>query len=372
MIFSIQLEAIAIASLQKLDSACPLNYLTSMLQPNNRKEITLMRNTLKLAIVSFLWLLPCAALATTWDEPWHERVVKEADSFVKVQVVKNENGKQLVLKTLKQLAGASAPAEFTVDRFWLLQLTSMSGGHGPEFRLAPGAACYVFVKKNSTGENWALPTPTAGYAKVEGECIVATYRHSYHMALVSQTLYEPTMTAIFQFLHSQPYDTQFIEQLFKQQLTVPPQNVTDDMKSEQSQRFFAQHVALECFYYFGTEKDYGLLEPFLSQDAFHVQISAIRALSAVKTEKAGERLLEFIRGKGNSFAKVMAVWGIRRLNAKDRLPTLLEYVGKAPDEEAGFGGSIMDPRVGTHFPSSVKAAVEELAKEWNSSKDMAK
>ena len=331
-----------------------------------------MRNTLKLAIGPFLCLLPCAALATTWDEPWHERVVKEADSFVKVQVVNNENGKQLALKTLKQIAGASVPTEFTVDRFWLLQLTSSSGGHGPEFRLAPGGAFYMFVKKNSTGANWALPTPTAGYAKVEGESIVATYRHSYHMALVSQTLYEPTMTSIFQFLHSQPYDTQFIEQLFKQQLTVPPQDVTDDVKSEQSQRFFAQHVALECFYYFGTEKDYGLLEPFLLQDGYHVQISAVRALSAVKTEKAGQRLVEFIRGKGNSFAKVMAVWGIRRLNAKDRLPALLEYIGKAPDEEAGFGGNIMDPRVGTHFPSSVKAAVEELAKEWNSSKDKTK
>ncbi len=331
-----------------------------------------MRNILKLAIGTFLCLFPSVTLATTWDEPWHERVVKEADSFVKVQVLKNEAGKQLVLKTLKQLAGASVPAEFTVDRFWLLQLTSTSGGHGPEFRLAPGATCYVFVKKNSTGNNWALPTPTAGFAKVEGDNIVATYRHSYHMALVSQALYEPTMTAIFRFLHSQPYDTQFIEQLIKQQLSVPPQNVIDDMKSDQSQRFFAQHVALECFYYFGTEKDYVLLEPFLRHDGYHVQISAVRAMSAIKTEKAKQRLVEFIRGNGNSFAKVTAVWGIKRLNAKEHMPALLEYSGKAPDEEAGFGGSIMDPRVGTHFPSSVKTAVEELASEWNLSKDKRK
>ena len=154
-----------------------------------------MRGILKFAIGSFLCLFPSLTLATTWDEPWHERVLREADSFVKAQVVKNENGKQLELKMLKQLAGADVPSEFTVDRFWLLKLTSVSGGHGPEFRLTPGSTCYMFIKNNASGNNWSLPTPTTGFAKIEGENIVATYRHNYHQALVSQALYEPTMTA---------------------------------------------------------------------------------------------------------------------------------------------------------------------------------
>src|SRR5262245_43094000 len=203
------------------------------------------------------------ALATTWNEPWHEQVVKEADSFVRVQVLKNENGRRVTAKPLKQLAGAVVPAEFTIDQFWMLKVTSWFAGYGPELRLKPGTVYYVLVKKNRSGPNWALPTPTAGFAETEDEQVKATYRHSYHMALVPTSLYEPTMAAIFRFLHNQPFDTLYIAQLFKQQLTVPPGDLTNDKEPEAMKRFFAQHAALECFYYFGTANDYVLLKPFL-------------------------------------------------------------------------------------------------------------
>lgn len=315
-----------------------------------------------------LCLIPLTVSATTWDEPWQEQVIRESDSFVKVHVLTNENGDRLKLKLIKHLAGEAVPAEFVVDAFFLLRLASVSGGHGPRFTQEPGKTYFLFVKKHKNGKTWMLPTPTAGYAELRDGEVIATYRHSYHKALVPEPLYEPSMLAVFQLLHAKPYDAKYVEQLLQTRLSLPPQDISDDNTPEQSKRFFEQHVALECFYYFGAGKDSALLEPFLRHPGFHVQISAVRALSVINSDKAKARLLAFIESEGNSFAKVMAVWGLKRLNAKSYLPQLKEYANKASAEETGFGGSIMDPRVATQFPGSVKEAILELVKEWEPGK----
>ena len=96
----------------------------------------------------------------------------------------------------------------------------------------------------------------------------------------------------------------------------------------------------------------------------NTQISAVRALSRIATEPARARLFAFLTGDGTNFAKVMAVWGLRRLGAREYLDKLAAFLAKAPEAETGFGGSIMDPRVGTRFPRSVKAAVQALVDEW--------
>ena len=56
----------------------------------------------------FLW--PVLAHSTTWDEPWQEAVVKNADTFVKATVVKT-GPKQITLKILKQVAGEKTPEQ---------------------------------------------------------------------------------------------------------------------------------------------------------------------------------------------------------------------------------------------------------------------
>lgn len=305
------------------------------------------------------------AYATTWDEPWHEEVVRQADSFVLAQVLQND-GERVRAKLVKQLAGAAVPAEFLIGEFSLLRLTSMTSGHAPHFALRKGNTYYLFLSRGKRPDSWALPTPTSGYAELDNDLVTATYRHSYHQALVKRDIYERTQTAIFQRLHVKPYDQASIEQFITDQLGKQPHNIPADLEKnrEQAEAFFNQHVALECFYYFGSERQMILLGPFLASDVGHVQISAVHALSAVNSEAGKKRLLDFVRGNGNAFAKVMAVWGLKRLRAREYLPQLLAYAEKAEDEETGFGGSIMDPRVGTHFPSSVKAAIQELAQEW--------
>jgi hypothetical protein len=129
-------------------------------------------------------------------------------------------------------------------------------------------------------------------------------------------------------------------------------------------RFFLQHVALESFYHLGKGADLALLIPFMETNDFHAQISACRAVSRIDSPASRELLMKFIEGKGEGFAKVMCVWGLKRLNAKGMISRLEAYLKTGADQETGFGGDIMDPRVGTYFPESVKGSIKELLDEW--------
>lgn len=180
-----------------------------------------------------------AVLATRWDEPWQEEVVKNADAFVKAGCVANEKGKRRTLKVLKHLAGVKVPEEVTVDRFSLLRLTSYSVDE-----------LTLDFKKDSVG-------------------------------------------------------------------------------------------------YFFLNK------------------GAARALAGIETPSARERLFRFLKGDGVGFAKVMAVWGLKRQGARDYLSRLKALQEKAPEDPVGFGGNLMDPRIGTMFPTSVREAIKDLVAEWS-------
>ena len=67
--------------------------------------------------------------------------------------------------------------------------------------------------------------------------------------------------------------------------------------------------------------------------------------------------------KISDFTKVMILWAFKRMDARDLKPGLKKYVRKASEEYTGFGGNIMDPRVGTHIPS-VKNSLQLLLAEW--------
>jgi hypothetical protein len=69
------------------------------------------------------------------------------------------------------------------------------------------------------------------------------------------------------------------------------------------------------------------------------------------------------------FAKVMAVWGLKRQDARDSAERLKKLQETASTEEVGFESNIMDPRIGTRFPDSVKAAIQELLEEWTGKKN---
>ena len=320
-----------------------------------------MRSLLFILIVCFS--IAHSARATTWDEPWHDEVMRNAESFVKVKVTENQ-GSWVKAEVIKFLAGARTPEQIELRGYSRLIVTSTSS-HADELRLpfTPGHIYYLFIKKSEKTNTYQIPTPTSGWAKLEGADVAATYRHSFHQALVPEEVYEKTMQAIFNGTKGQPYDTDFIERFTKEQLT---QSVAI-LKQEDSaimKRFFLQHVALESFYHLGKGADLALLIPFMDTGDYHVQISACRAVSRIDSPTSRELLMKFIEGKGVGFAKVMCVWGLKRLNAKGMISRLEAYLKTGADQETGFGGNIMDPRVGTYFPESVKASIKELLHDW--------
>ena len=323
-----------------------------------------MRSLLIILFVCFIIAQP--ARATTWDEPWHDEVMRNSESFVKVKVIENQ-GSGVKAEVIKFLAGARTPEQIELRGFSRLTLTSTSS-HNDELRMpfTPGQIYYLFIKKSEKTNTYQIPTPTSGWAKLDGANVAATYRHSLHKALVPEEVYEKTMQAIFNGTKGQHYDTDFIESFTKEQLT---QSVAV-LKQEDSaitKRFFLQHVALESFYHLGKGADLALLIPFVETDDFHVQISACRAVSRIDSPSSRELLMKFIEGKGVGFAKVMCVWGLKRLNAKGMISRLEAYLKSGADQGTGFGGNIMDPRVGTYFPESVKASIKELLNDWRKS-----
>ena len=320
-----------------------------------------------LLLIILLSTIAASARATTWDEPWHETVVKDADAFIKATVT-DSSPKSITLKVLKHLAGIQVPDTLTVDRFSLLHLTSVNGAdtHELDFDFPKNKDRYFFLKKVKDKDRgtWAMATPTTGSAGIENGNVYATYRHSYHQALVPADLYERSMTAIFQFLHDQKYDEKYVHDLIKAELSQPPYRLKQG-DAEGQKIFFRQHVALESFYYFGTPAEYALLDPFLKTDDYHLGISAVRALSRIDTPEARQRLFDLLTTDRSGFSRVMAVWGLKRQDAREYLPRLRDFAKTAPTEQTGFGGNIMDPRVGTRFPRSVKDACEELITQWD-------
>ena len=86
--------------------------------------------------LAVLWLgiVAHVSLATTWNEPWQETVVKNAESFVRGKVVSADPAKGCKVQRIKHLAGKEVAETFDVVDFSLLKITSYSTGHPPQFR----------------------------------------------------------------------------------------------------------------------------------------------------------------------------------------------------------------------------------------------
>lgn len=296
--------------------------------------------------------------ATTWDEPWQDKVIKEAESFVFAEVKSNDEEKGVTIEIIKTLGGKELKGKIKITDFYLLDICSNSAGHGPEFHFDGITECYFFIKKNKKGE-YCIATPTTGYDYVKKGSVYATYRHSYHKALVSPDIYEKTMTAIFNNYHGQAYDKQFISEYISKNIFLKPAGFT----KEEIDSFFAQHVALECAYHLRLTGYYSELIPFLSDTAnFHNQVSAARALVVYNTTECKQELVKVVcdttRG---SFVQAVCLLTLSELKPKELKQQLIKASETASNEENGFGGDIMDPRVCTHVPK-VKEAIEALIK----------
>jgi len=319
-------------------------------------------NQLKFTLVILSVFQVVTSTATSWDEPWQETILKKSESFVQVKVESVDEEKGIWAEIIQTIAGESIKGRIHIDGFFLLHLTSSSGGHGAEFNLPPMDTAYFFLNKDETG-NYLMPTPTSGFARVRGGYVECTYRISMHKGMAPADMYEKSMSELYKFNKTGEYDKVYFEGLFDQYLGQKPGRVNgtgDEMKL-----FFLQHVALESFYYVGEERYYKDVVKFLESDQLHNQISGIRALSKINTPQSKERIFTFIQDSTkNDLARVLAVDALRRLDARDYKTKLESYMPKASDEMVGFGINLMDPRIGTRLPGSLQEAIDELRKAW--------
>lgn len=101
----------------------------------------------------------------------------------------------------------------------------------------------------------------------------------------------------------------------------------------------------------------------MNYDNFHSQVSAARALAAYNTNSSRQALLNVISDTTRrGFVRVMCIESLAELDAKELKPALEKLEKDASDEEDGFGGNIMDPRICTNVPSTKEALKALIAK----------
>jgi hypothetical protein len=342
---------------------------------NSEEEKVMMVNRRALAMTVGLFLMLCLAFVpqafgATWDEPWHKDVVARADSFGLFEVV-SSTPFRTVFKKVRSLAGVDTEDSVQVDGFYdgePLSTSSINGGFDDELsqRFTVRRSYYLFPKKAPSGNTWRIATPTSGFALLgqDGK-VTATFRISMHQAVVDPKIYELTQTCIFQRLHGLEKCLPEVYKYIDDQVSIEPPIMSGNLAASQLERFYLQHAALETAYLAGYPLPREALSKFLTNDAFHVQISGVRALSASSDKDRNQQLMTFVMDRTKApVARVIAVRMIREVNARELKDRIVAYLPDAPSEETGLGMNIMDPRIGTVFPGSLKEALTELVADW--------
>lgn len=301
------------------------------------------------------------AFALTWDEPWHDKVVKNSDAFILGRIIRVDEKEGIYVRVLKSISGVNVPAELKITNFYLLNICSTSGSQYPEFPLNGIDSCYFFLKINN--DSFSIATPTTGFAQVLDGKVVATYRHSYHQTSVPVNVYEESQKAIFNFYHDKKFNDSWIRNFVIDELSKKPAGFEKD----EIERFFLQHVALELVFHLQLKGYFDLLQPFIEHNENrHNQISAARALKHYTSSETNNVLFKVIKSSSDDdFLKVICLWSLSGINTAEMQAQLQQVLKTASSEANGFGGNIMDHRVCTRFPS-VKVAIEELVSQKSS------
>lgn len=303
----------------------------------------------KLILIALTAIFATVSFATTWDEPWQEEVLEKSEYLVFGRVVSaNDSAVQV---EIRKSFGTELRGTIIIDGFFLLNLCSLSEGHGPEFYVQDGDEGYFFLKKGSNG-NYELPTPTAGFDRIVEDRVHATFRHSYHQAAILPSVYEMAYNVIWRKYRGLPYDATELTAFMEKYLAMAPAG----FEEEEIDIFFNQHVALEAACHLGIRLEYTTLKKFAESDNFHAQVSALRAFVSNDSNDSKEFLLAYITDdRYGNFTKVIAIRTLWNMGDQVYRKELKKLQGKLSDEETGFGGNIMDPRVCTHFPSPQSA-----------------
>lgn len=292
--------------------------------------------------------------AETWDEPWQKEIIQKSEYFVLGNVIKLDS-LGVHIQITQNFGTKELPNRILINGFSLLNLGS-SSGQGVHFDFEEGQNHYFLLTKKEDG-NFAIPTPTSGFALLDKENnVYATYRHSYHQALIPKDIYEITYKAIWNYYRGHDFDRKSTLEFINEQID---KGVAGFDENEIS-TFFLQHASLETAYLLDLPIELNRIEKFANSDNFHSKVSAVQLMSLLENKKTKDYLFAFIQSKKNdNFEKVIAIRSLKKIGGKEYNDKLKEIAYSLSDEETSFGGNIMDPRVETRFPSP-RQAVEEI------------
>lgn len=283
--------------------------------------------------------------ATTWPEPWQKEIIQKSEYLVYGKVVKITDS--VITVNVQKSFGKSLFGEIKIDGFFMLKLCSTSGGHGPEFDFYDDDEGYFFLKKGKNG-NYMIPTPTSGFDRIREGSVLATYRHTYHHAKVDPKVYEMTYSQIWNYYHNRKINDTEIKKFIEKYLSKQVGGFEDD----ELDLFFNQHVALETAYLLNIQVDFNAIKKFAESGIYHLEISAMRCMGAQNTSESKKYIISYVQQEDrSSFSKVMAIEGLLASGDKKYIKKLIAIKDKVSDEETGFGGDMMDPRVCTYVPS---------------------
>ena len=291
--------------------------------------------------------------AETWNEPWQKEIIQKAKYFVLANVIELDS-LGVHLEIIQNFGHNKLSDRILINGFSLLTLSS-SSGQGVHYDFEKGQNLYFLLTKKEDG-NFAIPTPTSGFAVLdEEENVYATYRHSYHQALIPKDIYEFTYQAIWNHYHNREYDKSLVMKFINEQIKKEPAGFEENEIST----FFLQHASLETAYLLEIPIELSRIEKFAKFDNFHSKISAVQLMSLHDNKETKKYLFTFIKSEDNdNFEKVIAIRSLKKIGGKKYNKKLLKISENLSDEDTGFGGNIMDPRVGTRFPSPREAVKE--------------
>ncbi len=104
----------------------------------------------RLLSLTVLAIISITTFATTWDEPWKDKVIKEADSFVLAKI-KSFDKDGVNIEIIKTLAGKELRGSIEITDFYHLNLQNSPEGHNVHFDFGGIKESYFFIKKMRRG-----------------------------------------------------------------------------------------------------------------------------------------------------------------------------------------------------------------------------
>ena len=328
---------------------------------------------LRVAVALAMTGMPVVASAHGWVEPWHEDVLRSARSLVLADVSRAPDGGWRA-RVDRLLAGRPVPPQLEIRSYGLVGSGfEPIAGHPHPLRLEPGSRYYLLLMRDEVTQSYALATPASGFARLDGDHVIATYRHSLDHARVPRDAYESTVTAAFRAQHGQPVDgaaPDFVRLQLARPVADP--EAAGRPSRRVVERFHLQHAALETHALVGGPLEMAILEPFLEAQTAQVQVSAVRALARIPGAASRSALLGFTAHEDrHPLARAMALRGLGRMEPGGLLPELRRIARETVDHPVlPLDTHFMDSRR-LDLPPSLSAAVQEALAIWEGESSMA-